>query len=69
MAKNKRRALGTCCEFPSKADLDWMETHLQRHARGFDAWWKTFVQENSGRDVIRAIVSVWEAGRSGKVPD
>ena len=63
-----KRRLKLACEFPSKADLDWMETHIQRHTGGFKAWWAQATKELSGREIIQAIISVWEAGRGGKRP-
>lgn len=51
------------CEMPTEADLDYMCATLQRHTEGFDEWWQEFTSHASGREVIAAIISVWEAGR------
>ena len=55
------------CKFPVKVDLDWMETAVQRHTGGFEAWWKQNRDELSGRDWMQIIISIWEAGRGVKV--
>jgi hypothetical protein len=57
------------CEFPSKADLDWMESAVQRHTGGFDTWWKQNRDELSGRQWMMVFISVWEAGRKVKLPN
>jgi hypothetical protein len=68
----KRKRLGQLqlsCEFPSKADLDWMEKAVQRHTDGIDAWWKQNRDELSCRQWMMIFISVWEAGRKVKLPN
>ena len=57
------------CELPTEADLDWMETAVQRHTGGFDAWWKQNRNEFSGREWMNIFITVWEAGRGAKLPN
>ena len=54
------------CEFPTEADLDWMEKAVQRHTKGFKVWWKENRNSISGRDWMRIFISTWEAGRGVK---
>ena len=54
------------CELPDDEDLDWMETAIQRHTGGFPAWWAEARDSVSGRELMRAIISIWEAGRGAK---
>ena len=53
----------------TKADLDYMETHLQRkgstHA-DFESWWKESMQESTGRKWLQVILTMWEAGRMAR---
>jgi len=55
-------------EFPTNADLDWMEVAIQRHTGGFEEWWNQNKNELSGREWLKIIISVWEAGRGAKAP-
>ena len=49
---------------PTEEDLDWMCLAVQRHTKGFGEWWREIDHNSSGgRDMIAAILSVWEAGR------
>jgi len=54
------------CEFPTTEDLDWMESHIQRHTMGFDVWWQELCSKHSGRDIMEVILGVWEGSRGGK---
>ena len=56
------------CEMPTEEDLDWMEKSIQRHTKGFKAWWEQNRDSISGRDFMHVIISTWEAGRSAKKP-
>ena len=58
------------CEFPSEADMDFMEQAIQRHTGGFEPWWKEFVNNPNitGREAMRVIITIWEGGRLGKIP-
>ena len=56
------------CQFATEADLDWMEVAIQRHTGGFEEWWNQNKNELSGREWLKIIISVWEAGRGAKAP-
>jgi len=54
------------CEMPTKTDLDWMESAVQRHTGGFEAWWTENRDHVSGRQWMQIFIGVWEGGRGGK---
>ena len=53
-------------EVPTKKDLDYMESAIQRHTGGFNTWWKQNCHELSGRDWLNLIITTWEAARQQK---
>lgn len=62
--KSKKK---TECLFPTETDLDYLEKSIQRHTGGIKEWWNNFTQhkgKEAFRELARAIIIQWEAGRS-----
>jgi hypothetical protein len=54
-------------QFPTKKDVEYVATHIQRHTKGIEGWWGSMGKDLGPHAVINTILTVWEAGRLEKV--
>jgi len=54
---------------PTSKDMDWMESVFTRHTDSITGCLRQLLDDGtSGKDIMRMIVTIWEAGRIGSNP-